>query len=79
VLKEADCKLLAIGIGTTSRANEFCEHVGFPKENLLSDPNNVAYDNLELVKGVRDTFFNEKTPYALLDRVKTNSAKVPKE
>lgn len=67
-LEAAGCKLLAVGIGTVERANEFCEHVGFPKEILLSDPENAAYDSLGLVKGVKDTFFNEATPLAILDR-----------
>lgn len=59
-----------VGIGTVERANEFCEHVGFPKANLLADPENAAYSALQLKSGVRTTFFTESTPFAILDRVK---------
>ena len=74
-VEKEGCKLLAIGIGTVERANEFCDHVGFRKEILLSDPENAAYDALQLVSGVKDTFFNEATPFAILDRVKDDGAK----
>jgi len=54
-----------------SRANEFCDHVGFPKANLLADPSNVAYDALNLKFGVATTFLDPSTPYAILERITT--------
>lgn len=74
-MEEGGAKLLAIGIGTYERSLEFCDHVGFPKENLMVDPENAAYAALGLKKGVKDTFFNEATPYAIVDRVKRDGAK----
>ena len=73
-LEKEGCKLLAIGIGTVERANEFCDHVGFPKEILLSDPENAAYDALQLQKGVVDTFFTPDTPFAILRRLQADGA-----
>lgn len=64
-------KLLAVGIGTPERGAEFCDHVGFYPENLVTDPDNAAYDALGLKAGLQDTFFNPETPYAILDRVQT--------
>ena len=43
-------KLLTVGIGTPERAREFCSHVGFPAEALYADPENAAYDALQLQK-----------------------------
>jgi hypothetical protein len=62
-------KLIAIGIGTAERAQEFSEHVNFPLENLYADPDNAVYDRLNLVKNISNTFFNPATPYAILDRI----------
>lgn len=62
--------MVVVGIGTVERANEFCEHVGFPKENLLADPENAAYSALHLKAGVATTFFTESTPFSILARVK---------
>ena len=50
-LSAAECKLLAVGIGTDERARDFCAHVGFPEEHLFADPENAAYDALGLNKG----------------------------
>ena len=61
--------LLAIGIGTVERGNEFCDHVGFPREMLLCDPDNKAYSALGLRFGAADTFFNPRTPMAIADRL----------
>ena len=67
-LREADIKLVAIGIGTGERAQEFCEHTSFPQELLYADPENAAYDALELTSGIADTFFNPATPLAIAQR-----------
>ena len=68
-------KLLAVGIGTAERGREYCDHVGFPAENLLCDPENAAYDALGLKKGVQTTFFTVDTPLAILARAKNDNAK----
>ena len=67
-LDEAECKLLAVGIGTPERAREFCEHVGFPAASLYADPENEAYTALGLKKGVQTTLFSIDTPLAILKR-----------
>ena len=36
---------------------------------ILSDPDNVIYDALDLNRGVRETFFSISTPFAFLDRL----------
>ena len=68
-------RLITVGIGTAERGREFCEHVGFPAENLLCDPENAAYDALGLNKGVQSTFFTVDTPLAILARARKDSAK----
>ena len=67
-LEEAGVELVRVGIGTDARAREFAAHVGFPLDRLYADPENTCYDALELKFGVRDTFFNEATPRAILAR-----------
>ena len=67
-------KLLTVGIGTPERAREFCSHVGFPAEALYADPENAAYDALQLQKGVVDTFFTPDTPFAILRRLQADGA-----
>jgi hypothetical protein len=39
---EPSVKLVTVGIGTAERGREFCEHVGFPEEQLFCDPENAA-------------------------------------
>ena len=57
-LARAGIVLVAIGIGTPERAQEFCELTGFPAAQLLADPDNVCYDALQLNKGAITTFFS---------------------
>lgn len=68
VLKAKDVALVCVGIGTAARAKEFAAHVEFPEEMLYADPENACYDALALKFGVATTFFNENTPFALLER-----------
>ena len=68
-------KLIAVGIGTAERGREYCEHVGFPADNLYCDPDNAAYDALGLKKGVGATFFTIDTPLAILARAQKDNAK----
>lgn len=74
VLAEKGVRFVAVGIGTVERAREFCTHVGFPPERLFADPENSAYDALGLLKGVRTTFFEPSTPYAILERIQKDEA-----
>ena len=61
-------QLVAIGIGTPERAKEFCQLTGFPESQLLADPENAAYDSLQLNKGAILTFLRPETPLALAKR-----------
>lgn len=78
-LDDAQVRLIAVGIGTPERGVEFCDHIGFPRESLYSDPQNVCYDALGLYKSASRTFFNQATPYAILSRLQTDGAKDLKE
>ena len=73
-LEGSRAKLLTVGIGTPERAREFCSHVGFPAEALYADPENAAYDALQLQKGVVDTFFTPDTLFAILRRLQADGA-----
>jgi hypothetical protein len=66
--------LRCVGIGTADRGKEFCEHVGFPEEQLLCDPENAGYTALGLKKGVQSTFFTESTPLSILARAQKDGA-----
>ena len=61
---------MAVGIGTPARGQEFCDHIGFPRECLYTDPESQCYEAIGLYKSVSRTFFNPATPYAMLDRIK---------
>ena len=68
-------RLVAVGIGTATRAKEFSEHVGFPQDLLYADPENIVYDELKLVKNVANTFFNPNTPLAIAERIRQGRTK----
>ena len=72
-LDEAECKLLAVGIGTPEIAREFCEHVGFPAASLYADPENAAYTALGLKKGLQ-TIFTIDTSFSVLKRLQQDGA-----
>ena len=63
--------LICVSIGTLERANDFCEENEFPKDVLYADAENVAYDALKLNCGLKETLFDQSTPYSIFDRVKT--------
>jgi len=65
--------LYAVGIGTAEKAKLVADHVGYSSTNLLADPDNLLYDALALNSGLQRTFFNPATPYAILDRLTSNS------
>ena len=62
-LDAAGVGLTAVGIGTPEKAALVADHVGFPADLLLADPENAVYDALRLNAGVGRTFFNPATPY----------------
>ena len=41
-LAENGVRLECVGIGTLETARKFCDHVGFPRENLYADPDNLG-------------------------------------
>jgi hypothetical protein len=69
MLDDAGVKLVAVGIGTPERGQEFCDLIAFPRENLYSDPTSECYGALGLYKGVGRTFFNPRTPYSIAERI----------
>lgn len=73
-LQPANVDLIAVGIGTAERAREFCDHVGFPEDNLFADPDNEGYTALGLNKGVGTTFFTIDTPLSILARAQRDGA-----
>lgn len=73
-LTEAGVALRCVGIGTVETAQKFCDHVDFPRELLLTDPENAGYDALSLKKGVGTTFFTVDTPLAILKRAQADGA-----
>lgn len=74
-MKDKGIKLYLVSIGPAERGKEFANHTGFPDQQLLADPESNIYEALSLHNSALDTFFNPKTPLALLDRVKRNGAK----
>jgi len=72
-------RLVAIGIGTPERAQEFCEVTGFPPDQLLADPGNAIYDALQLNKGALLTFLRPETPLALAKRAMSGNTADLKE
>jgi len=72
-LDEKNVKLLFVSIGTGPRGLEFAKETGFPAESIYADPDNKCYDALGFVKGVRETFFDAATPFAILERIQTSS------
>jgi len=66
---------VAVGIGTPERGVDFCDHVGFPKACLYSDPTSGTYEALGLYKSVQQTFLDPATPRAILKRIQKDGAK----
>ncbi|KAL6843618.1 hypothetical protein ACP4OV_026680 [Aristida adscensionis] len=54
----AGVKLIAVGVGTPSKARILAERLPFPLENLYADPERKVYDLLGLYFGIGRTFFN---------------------
>lgn len=73
-LDQAKVQLVCVGIGTSARAKEFCEHVGFPEDSLYSDPDNQCYTALGLKSGFATTFLQPTTPLSIAARLKKDGA-----
>lgn len=73
-LDAAGVQLRCVGIGTLETAEKFCDHVAFPRELLFADPENAAYAELGMTKGLATTFFSPETPLAILRRVQKDGA-----
>lgn len=59
-----------VSIGKPQVGKDLIQHLEIPngKEFLFVDPENVLYNDLQLNKGVKETFFSPSTPFAFLDR-----------
>mmetsp|Transcript_60856 Transcript_60856/g.149014 ORF Transcript_60856/g.149014 Transcript_60856/m.149014 type:complete len:145 (-) Transcript_60856:188-622(-) len=59
-----------VSIGKPEIGSQLVEHLVVPKmsNRLFVDPNDSLYKDLELNKGVKETFFSPSTPFAFLDR-----------
>lgn len=73
-LTEAGVGLRCVGIGTLETSQKFSDHVGFPREFLLTDPENAAYTKLGLKKGWATTFLTKDTPLSILKRAQADGA-----
>lgn len=64
-------KLVMVSIGKPGVGMDLCNHLGIKNGEtfIFADPENVAYDALDLNKGVGVTFFNPATPFAIKDRL----------
>jgi hypothetical protein len=59
-----------VSIGTPKKGKTLIHHLGIANgdEYLFVDPENVLYDDLQLNRGVKETFFSISTPFAFLGR-----------
>lgn len=67
-LDQQNVRLVCVGIGIPEVGRDFCQHTGFDPNFLYADPDNVAYEALELEKNVRALAFSPKTPFSLAKR-----------
>ena len=60
-----------VSIGKPEVAKELVGHLGLPdgQDLLFVDPENALYTELDLNKGIKETFFSPSTPFAFLDRL----------
>mmetsp|Transcript_34203 Transcript_34203/g.48612 ORF Transcript_34203/g.48612 Transcript_34203/m.48612 type:complete len:133 (+) Transcript_34203:209-607(+) len=59
-----------VSIGKPEIGKELVAHLGLTngQDYLFVDPENALYDDLDLNRGVKETFFSPSTPLAFLDR-----------
>lgn len=62
---------MMVSIGKAEVGKDLCKHLGIEngKEFIFADPDNILYDDLELNKGIKTTFFSPATPFAFKDRI----------
>ena len=64
-------RILAVGIGTPEKAQEFCKLTSIPKDILYSDADNEVYDALDLLKSNPISLLTDvRTPLAMANRLK---------
>lgn len=73
--------MVIVSIGLPEKGKALCEHLGVEKgeELLFVDPDNAMYDELDLNKGVQETFFNPATPLAFKDNLFRDGRIISKE
>eukprot|EP00538_Stauroneis_constricta_P013863 CAMPEP_0119554112 /NCGR_PEP_ID=MMETSP1352-20130426/6686_1 /TAXON_ID=265584 /ORGANISM="Stauroneis constricta, Strain CCMP1120" /LENGTH=147 /DNA_ID=CAMNT_0007600639 /DNA_START=394 /DNA_END=836 /DNA_ORIENTATION=- len=72
-MNSSDIRLVLISIGLPEKAKSLIDHLeindnDFGINHLFVDPENKIYDDLQLNRGVKETFFSETTPLAFVDR-----------
>ena len=62
--------LKLVSIGTPEKGKSLIQHLEIPngEEYLFVDPENTLYDDLQLNRGIKETFFSPSTPFAFLER-----------
>jgi hypothetical protein len=81
-LERMGIKLVMVSIGKPEIGRQLIDHLEFAngEQYLFVDPENALYDNLDLNRGVKRTFFSPSTPLSFLDRLsKPDGAKELKE
>ena len=60
-----------VSIGKPEVGKALCEHLGIKNGDtfVYADPENSLYDDLDLNRGIAETFFNPATPFAIRDRL----------
>jgi peroxiredoxin len=74
VLDAAGVDLVAVSIGTASRASDFVAETGFPSNRLFADPDAACYDALRLNRSLAN-FSQKSTPESLARRWREDGAK----
>ena len=64
-------KLIMVSIGKPEVGKELVSHLGLKDGDsyIYADPDNSIYNDLDLNKGIAETFFNPATPFAIRDRL----------
>jgi hypothetical protein len=70
-LEKMGIKLVMVSIGKPEIGRQLIDHLEFAKgeQYLFVDPENALYDNLDLNRGVKRTFFSLSTPLSFVDRL----------
>lgn len=70
-LERVGIKLVMVSIGKPEIGRQLIDHLEFAEgeQYLFVDPENALYDNLDLNRGVKRTFFSLSTPLSFADRL----------